>query len=371
MRSVISGLTGVARGALWIALALAAFFAADSLIFRAGWYNAYLEPESSAGALEAQLYWLKNSTTPRVPEVLVIGDSRIAEGFSSRTADSATDRRLHFWNFGLGGTTPRVWYYTLRAADPTRRRFGVIAIGLDNYSDEDWFAQFEDRATDQNYLAMRLGPGDCVDFAMSMQSMSTRQHALFGCLFRGMVLRDDFQTFLAHPETRITHAGDWLKNGLGYTSGYGGLAENLGGLTVDWSKRTIRFPDGLNEATRANVMKFVLREPVPHTGELARYRKRWLGRILDLYRDSPTRLIFFQVPRGPLVDPVARTPREGRFVDAAGLAPRVDVLPSDTFTDLERPEMFADGLHLNRDGRPVFSTRLAEQIAAVLAGGSH
>ena len=29
-----------------------------------------------------------------------------------------------------------------------------------------------------------------------------------------------------------------------------------------------------------------------------------------------------------------------------------------TFTDLERPELFSDGLHLNRDGRPIFSARL-------------
>ena len=299
----------------------------------------------------------------------MIGDSRIAEGFSSRTASSATGRRLHFWNFGLGGTTPRVWYYTLHAADPTRRRFAAIVIAMDDYSDKDWFAEFEDRTSDQNYLVMRLGLGDCLDFAMSMHSMANRQHAFFGCLFRGVILRDDVQAFLAHPEARLAHAADWLKNGLGYTSGYDGMAANLRGLSVRWSNRTIRFPEGVPEVTRANVAKFVLREPVPQTGALARYRKRWLGGILDLYKASPTRLIFVQLPRAPLIDPdTATQPASMGFVNSVAHTPRVDVLPAQTFFDLERPEMFADGLHLNHDGRPIFSTRLAERVDAILNG---
>jgi hypothetical protein len=352
---------------------LAGFFAADGLLFRPGWYDRFLEPDSSAGSLEAQLHWLKESSSASVPEVLVIGDSRIAEGFSSRIAGSATDRRLHFWNFGLGGTTPRVWYYTLRAADPTRRRFAAIAIALDDYSDADWFAEFEDRATDQNYLVMQLGLGDCLDFAGSMHSMTMRHHALFGCLFRGMILRDDVQTFLAHPRKRIAHAADWLKNGLVYTGDYGGMRQNLSGLSMNWTKRTIQFPDGVPEAVQANVVKFVLREPVLQTGALARYRQRWLGGILDLYKDSPTRLVFLQLPRAPVVNPAADSGAKGkRFVDSAAVASRVDVMPADTFADLERPEVFADGLHLNHDGRAVFSQRLAGRLDAMVgvkAGG--
>jgi lysophospholipase L1-like esterase len=354
----------------WTVLALVTFFIADGLIFRTGWYNRYLEPDSSAGSLEAQLHWLKESRAPKGREVLVIGDSRIAEGFSARTANSTTDQRINFWNFGLGGTTPRVWYYTLRDADPTRRRFAAIAIALDNYSDADWFAEFEDRATDQNYLVMRLGLGDCLGFAMSMHEMAARQHALFGCLFRGMILRNDVQTFLAHPEARLTHAADWLQNGLGYNSGYGGMTENLRGLSVNWSNRSIQFPDGVSDATRANVTKFVLRDPVAQTGEVARYRWRWLGGILDLYQDSPTRLIFLQLPRAPLIDPMVPTERKTpRFVDSATKTPRVNVLPAGTFEDLERPEFFADGLHLNHDGRPIFSERLARQVDAILGSG--
>ncbi len=346
---------------------LAVFFAADGLLFRAGWYNAYLEPDSSAGSLESLIYWLNNSPVPKKPEVLVIGDSRIAEGFSSRTAAAATDRRLHFWNFGLGGTTPRVWYYTLRDADPTRRRFAAIAIALDNYSDADWFAEFEDRPTDQNYLVMRLGLGDCLEFASSTHSLQAHEHALFGCLFRGVILRNDVRTLLAHPEARIAHADDWLQNGLGYNEGYGGMTQNLKGLSVNWSTRTLHFPDGVSEATKANVTRFVMRDSVPQKGEVVRYRRRWLGGILDLYKDSPTRIIFLQMPRGPVAGPDVPAPR---FVDSVKAVPRVSVLPGDTFTDLEKPELFADGLHLNHDGRPIFSEHLANQMDGILKGGT-
>ena len=358
----------MARGALWAALALISFFIADNLLFRIGWYTRYLEPESSAGSLESELHWLKYAPPlSSAPEVLVVGDSRVAEGFSARSADAAVDRRLHFWNAGLPGTTPRVWNYFLRAADPTHRRFAAVVIALDNYSDADWFAEFEDRASDQNYLVMQLGFGDCFSFAMSMRTVEAKQHALFGCFFRGIILRDDLQTFLAHPEQRISHAADWLENGLGYTNGYAGKTETLTGMKVNWGSREISFPDSVNADTRASVTRFVLREPVSQTGSLARYRRRWLGSILDLYRDSPTRVIFVQLPRGPAVDPDAAAASAPRLPESAA---HVSILPADAFTDLERPQWFADGLHLNHDGRLNFSARLAPQVEALLGKGN-
>jgi hypothetical protein len=361
-------MSGVARGALWTMVALAAFFAADSLLFRTGWYASHLLPDSSAGTLQSQLHWLQNTPPSGLPEVLVIGDSRIAEGFSVRDADSTVNRRLHFWNFGMAGTTPRVWYYALRAADPTRRRFAAIVMALDKYSDADWFGLSEDRIADQNFVVMQLGLSDCAGFASSLNAMALRQRALFGCLFRGVVLRPDVQDFLAHPKARLERSADWLNNGLGYITDYGGKPESLQGLTAEWTNRTIHFPDGVSDAIRANVSRFVLPEEVSNTGALARYRQRWLGGVLDLYKDSSTRIVFLQLPRGPLVNP--HTHGGPGFVDSASKLPRVSVLPAETFTDLERPELFADGLHLNREGRPIFSQRIAQKVDAILSGGS-
>lgn len=341
------------------------FFAADGLIFRTGWYDSYLEPDSSAGLLESHLYWLTNARAPQVPQVLVVGDSRVAEGFSPRLATVALGRRLYFWNFGVAGTSPRVWYYALRAADPTHHRFAAIVIALDHYSDEDGIENLADRVIDQNFLVMRLGFSDCPGFAGSMETMVNRHRALAGCLFRGMILRPDLQAFLWGPEARIKRADDWLQNGLNYINDYGGKPENLTGLSADWSRRTISFPDGLSDRVRAEVTRSLLPEPVPQTGELTRYRQRWLGAILDLYKDSPTHLIFLQLPRAPLPRPVNPVP--AAFLDSALRRPRVSSLPADLFADLERPEFFADGLHLNRDGRPAFTTRVAADVDSILS----
>ena len=88
-------------------------------------------------------------------------------------------------------------------------------------------------------------------------------------------------------------------------------------------------------------------------GETTRYRKLWLGRILDLYKDSPTRIIFLELPRAPLPKPEG--PQPAAFLQSALRRPNVSALPMGTFRDLERPEVFFDGLHLNRIGRGLFT----------------
>jgi hypothetical protein len=368
LRSVISHWSGVARGALWAVLVVVLFFAADGFMFRTGWYDVYLEPNSSAGLLESHLYWLNNAQVPQVPQVLVVGDSRVAEGFAPRLAASALGHRLHFWNFGVAGTSPRVWYYALRAADPTGHRFAAIVIALDHYSDEDGIENLADRVIDQNFLVMRLGFSDCPGFAGSMESMANRHRALAGCLFRGMMLRSDLQTFLWGPEDRIKRTEDWLGNGLNYINDYGGKSETLTGLSADWSHHTISFPNGLSDRVRAEVTRSLFPEPVPQTGELTYYRQRWLGAILDLYKDSTTHVIFLQLPRAPLPKPMSTIP--AAFLDSALRRPHVSSLPAGLFADLERPEFFADGLHLNRDGRPAFTTRIAADVDSILSASS-
>jgi hypothetical protein len=86
---------------------------------------------------------------------------------------------------------------------------------------------------------------------------------------------------------------------------------------------------------------------------------------MDLYKLSPTRIVLLQIPRGPAADPQERAP--GRFIESVSSRARVITLPSDLFRDLERPEIFVDGLHLNREGRALFTDRLTDRMAAILA----
>ncbi len=152
----------------------------------------------------------------------MLGDSRIAEGFSSRDADSVAGNKVHFWNFGMGGTSPRIWYYVLRDADPTRRRFRAIAIALDHYSDEDEFDSRPNRLIDLNFIIGRLRLTDCPDFAASMVSPEFKAKALAGCLFKGIPLRSDAQEFLLNVSDRIKRSKEWRNQGLFYINDYQG-----------------------------------------------------------------------------------------------------------------------------------------------------
>jgi len=349
---------------LWSIASLLLFPVVESLVFRLGWYNKYLEPASSAGMVENHLYWLKRFPHAKVSEVLMIGDSRVAEDFSARTAGAATGNRIQFWNFGIGGTTPRVWYYILRDADPTRRRFAAIAIALDDYADEDHWDSPPDRFIDLNFVVGRLGLSDCRDFASSMKSPEYQTKALSGCLLRGITMRRDAQEFLRHVPDRIRRSKDLRVNGRGYNDGYTGIDKDLRGLSADFVNRTIHFPPGLTAQAHGEIQTMVMPDLPPQTGEMTRYRKLWLGRILDLYKDSSTRIIFLELPRAPLPRPENSHPP--RFLQWALGRPLVSALPSRTFRDLERPELFADGLHLNKTGRALFTERIAAQVPPLI-----
>jgi hypothetical protein len=342
------------------------YFATERTIFRGSWYRERLEPNSTTGQVEYHLYWLKHAAPEKVkvPEVLVVGDSRIAEGFAARTAASAVQGRLHFTNFGIPGSAPRVWYYVLRDADPDRNRFAAIAIALDHYSDDDGGDDQSNRRPDLNYLASRLKISDCSDFARSYSDRTMRRGVLTDCLFPGVSMRADVLAFLSDIPDRLARAQDWREHGAGYVDGYGGKPEELTGLTVDRASRSIHFPPGLQDWQTTTIQQTIFPDPTPQTGALTRYRLRWLGRILDLYKRSKTEIVFFQIPRAPWPGTESKGPK--RFLDSVAGRPNLAVLPMDTFEGLERPETFADGLHLNRKGRPVFSTLLGEKIGEVV-----
>jgi hypothetical protein len=337
------------------------YLALDGAIFRSGWYSRYLEPNSTTGQVESHLYWLRRAKPAKVPEVLVVGDSRIAEGFSSRTAEATVQGRLHFTNLGVPGSSPRVWYYEVRDGDPTRNRFAAIVLAMDHYSDEDGGEDGRNRVSDMNYLAGRLRLTDCSEFSDSFTERKLRREIFRQCLFPGTVLRSDVAAFLTNIPDRLDRAGDWREKGDGYIDGYGGKPEDLAGLTIDWQKRTIEFPPGAKDWQKDSAHGTLLPDPAPQTGALTKYRNLWLGRLLDLYKDSKTKIVFLQLPRAPL--PLPDSPVPPRFLNSVSSRPNVVVLPAETFQDLERPDVFADGLHLNHAGRPLFSTTLAQRIA--------
>lgn len=348
----------------WTAATLLAFLVTEGLIFRTGWYNQWLEPSSSAGMVEGYLRWLRESPHRQTSEVAVLGDSRIAHGLSAPAASAASGDKLRFWNLGIAGTLPRDWYYMLRDADPTRRRFSAVVLALDQYSDEDYTDIYADRAIDLNFLIGRLRVADCWEFAASMKSRENRAHALAGCLLKGIALRRDVRELLTDLPARMARARAWRDHGLDYVNSFAGIDRDLRGLQADWERHTIAFPPGIDEAARSSIQATLMPRWPPYSGETTRYRQRWLTKIFDMYKGSPTRVILLELPRAPLPKPESSTPRY--FLNAALPRAGVVALDSDTFRDLERPEYFFDGLHLNRAGRALFSARLGREVAELV-----
>jgi hypothetical protein len=354
-----------AKSLLWLAAVLIAFLVTEATLFRRGWYNKYLQPESSAGSVELPLYWLNRFRPRHAHEVLVIGDSRIAEGFSAPQASLESGRRnLTFWNFGIPGSAARVWYYVIRDADPTRRRFDAIVLALDSYNDEDHYDNLADHVWDVNFLIARLRLSDIWDFSRSMRTAEERREAFIGATLKGTVIQRDAREFLNGIPSRIARTEDARARGLWFLDHYGGHPEDLRGLSIDWSTRTAHFPPGLPPDRQRSVTEALLPRLPPNTGETTRYRMLWLGRIISLYRNSPTRLVFFESSRGPLPQPERQGPQT--FIDWARTQPNVIVLDQKAFREFEAPELYFDGYHYNRRGRELFTARFARLLLEVL-----
>jgi hypothetical protein len=127
----------------------------------------------------------------------------------------------------------------------------------------------------------------------------------------------------------------------------------------------LHFPPNLKDWQMDTIRTTCLPKQVPQTGALTRYRKEWLGSILDLYKGSATKFIFLQLPRAPW--PIPEPPTPARFLESVAQNPNITVMPQDTFKDLEHPEVFADGLHMNHVGQGIFSKRLADRMVALEA----
>jgi hypothetical protein len=338
------------------------FVAAEFLIFRTSFYRSALEPESYPAQVGLLLAAQRRQPPSPANAVLVLGDSRIGEGFSATIANQ-TAPDLAFVNASISGSTPRSWYYVLRELDPDASRYRAIVLPLDNYRDEDGAWSWADYPIDLPIVAPALRLSDAPGFAASFHHTADRFYALRGALLQGFVYKDDLHALLANPRARFEKVAAYREHSAEWRDGYTGRPESLAGLAVDWQQRAIRFPAGLSDAQRQELSTAILRGADPQHGDTFRYRKYWLGRILERYRSKGARIVFARVPRLPVArrDP-ANLP--SAVEQLAAQYPSSIVLDENAFAPLEQPEYFVDSLHLNARGRAIFSRELAALIRA-------
>ncbi len=82
--------------ATFLAVLAGGYLLAEGIVFRSGFYSRFLEPESSTGSFERtfkpELY--RHPTGKK--EVLIVGSSRLAEGFSPPNWPTSTSPRRAF-----------------------------------------------------------------------------------------------------------------------------------------------------------------------------------------------------------------------------------------------------------------------------------
>jgi len=354
------------RIALTVVVALLLLLGLDALLFRTRLYTSILEPDSSAGLLELIL-WREKAAQQTAGDNLVVtlGNSRM--GYVPKVVDQRPRQTGYaVRTAGVAGSDPRTWYYLLRDLDSTARRYRAIVFGVDDYDDEDQAFHPDDDIRALHYCVARLRLGDAIEFASSFHSRDVQWEAFRGTVLKGIALQSDIQAFLAHPLKRIAYVQLCHRGWPDWTYDYVESSRNMVGLQIDWSTLKATYPPEMTDEQKDTVRGWLLHESYPQTGRLAHYFRTWLGRTADRYRTSRTKIIFFRLPRGPLVRPDYLVKKRSSSIRELASRPNVILANEHLFDGLEHPEFFKDALHMNRDGVERFSGMVADEVARIL-----
>ena len=352
-----------------IVLCLAAvvgMFGLDALLFRTNLYRPWLEPDSTTGLFESILWREQQAQLKNGDDMVVtLGDSRFA--YLPRQANELTAQSgLVFRSAGVAGSDPRSWYYMLRDLDPGINRYRAIVFGVSDYDDEDGTIETTEDPRSLRYSLFRLRLSDVIEFASSFRERANRWEAFRGGLLKGFVLRQDLQAFLANPKRRIAYVIS-VRNGFeDWTYRYIAESQSMAGLKIDWAKWKVTYPPGVDQDQKDTVRAVEMRRPAPQTGVKAQFRRQWFGKILDRYRGSRTKMIFIRLPRGPIPRPDNLVVKKSASIREFASRPNVYLVPEHAFDALEQPELFKDGMHLNRDGAAHFAVMLVREVSKIL-----
>jgi len=351
------------------ALVFAGWLLVGAVLFHSGLYYRYVaSPDSTAGEAERALQFIAQRYVPGARNVLVLGDSRTAEGFSSRVANQ-TAPGINFIEAGMAGTTPRVWYYLLRKVDPAGDRFdAVVLLRITDASvpDRECLA---DRSLDLAYLPPLVTAADALDIPRAFTQPSAHALAWRTVLLPMRSARADLDGLADAPVKRLHDVRANLRAYVASRYAYTGHVESLASVTLD---PVTLHPDPARDVP-SNVIAYLdqLRSSraspqAPDPCNLAYYR-HWLRRIEGLYRPTQHPVMLVALPRGPFH--LEHGPPARPALDAVGLSPGDGVTllaPTGVFA-LERPLFFFDGLHMNRAGRDRYSVLVAHAVADRLA----
>ena len=351
----------VARNLL---LAIAVFVCVDAAIFHSGLYVSILAPSSYAGRVERITLAEKKRAPSGLKEVLVLGDSRLAEGFSATLANElGSAAGLKFVSIADPAASANTWYYMIREVDPTRQRYSAIIVpyGLG----------YEPNSADPLRISMTaplLRYGDAFHFASGFQRWSGRFRAFVASLLRGSAYQDDVVDLLSHPVARIRSIQQADKPRSG--SEYKGRDYDLVGTSYDASTGQVTFAPKLTEAQRLAFRKSLIQPSQSDTEYSLKLQRDWIPRIMNRYSHSPTAIVLTPLPRGPFLELGGFSKSYESVLPNYVIQRTTFSLPGHTFEFLEKPEYYFDAFHLNAKGRQKFTETLVSEVLGRLGATS-
>ncbi len=344
----------VARNLL---LGLAVFICVDGVVFHTRLYPSILAPDSYAGRMAVLTRAEKDRQSSALKEVLVLGDSRMAEGFSAAVADKLSSVvGFKFVNLAEPASSVNIWPYMLREVDPTMRRYWAIVVP--------YGIGYEPNNADQLRISMAaplLRYQDCFNFASGFQQWSGRFRAFTACILRGSAFQSDVVDLLEHPLARIRSI-QLEPQRVRSRNAYKGRDSDIVGTSYDPRTGQIIFPPQLTETQREAIRDSFVQPSQSETQRFLKMQRDGIQQILDRYSASPTEIVLTPIPRGPFAGLPGASMTFHAALSSVTMQKTVSSLPEQTFNFLETPEYYFDGYHLNAKGRQRFTETLVTEL---------
>jgi hypothetical protein len=344
----------VARNLL---LGVAVFACLDGAIFHTGLYTSVLAPDSFAGRMAILTRAEKERVSSGLKEVLVLGDSRMAEGFSAVAADKlGSTAGLKFLSVAEPASSIEIWHYMLRDVDPTTHRYFAIVIPY-GYG----YQQSRGQLLKVAMAAPLLRYSDCFNFSTAFPGWSDRFRAFTACILRGSAFQTDVVDLLEHPIIRAKSVQLGPKRLLAKAV-YKGRDADIVGTVYDPKTGQVTFPPRLTEAERDAIRYSLVPPSALETQHLLELQRQWIQRILERYSGSPTEIILMPTPRGPFGGFSGLSMAYHTFFGGIPTNKSIFSLSEHTFDFLEAPEYYFDGYHLNMKGRQKFTEAMVAEL---------
>jgi len=308
--------------------------------------------------------------------ILIMGDSRINEGFSHQQANLTSKKLgIEFFNAGIGGSTLRTWCYLLEQWDPNQDRFKAIVITVPSYRNAppaDTGLNF--RVLDADFLAPNISTKAYLDFIFHQEGVKNKIMIASPIFVSASQYSKDFMDLILHPRDRI-ETYKWKKaTGLNFSDAYKGNPDNMVGLSYDRRANILKYPERLNNDQKKAIQNLVIKSNTT-SSELLKsskeYNEYWLNRIIKRYRHSNTKIILVRMPSSPAPEINQDAKFDVLIDDKYFKSENLYIVPENTFLSLEDPKYFWDPNHLNADGRAALSNQISNTLVEYISKQPH